>query len=195
MTQSPHLWPRPANFKARSSDIGRLYYIITNGREGTFMAPQEDKLPQLARWRAAQYVQSLYDINSKATIRHPQGDIPVVSNPFSRADADAADQGRTRYDLWCAPCHAAGGRGSYLAPRLIDRRWKYGDGTDTAVWTIVQEGVPGKLMVAFEKVNPEERWKIITFLRYMGGQPDPLATAGKPSRRPQQPASAPKEGK
>ncbi len=39
-SNAPHIWPKPANFHARNSDPGRLYYIIYNGREGTMMAPQ-----------------------------------------------------------------------------------------------------------------------------------------------------------
>ncbi|GEM_PF-952761 len=176
MAQDNYIWPKPADLRARNSDMGRLYFIITHGRQGTFMPPQQDVLPMLARWRVAQYVASLYNANQPSTMRHPSKDIPKVANPYNRADQETADYGRDRYGLWCSPCHASDARGSLLAPRLIDREWKYADGTDTAVWTIVKEGVPGKLMLSFDDLPEEERWKIITFLRFKGGLPDPLAS-------------------
>jgi mono/diheme cytochrome c family protein len=192
MAKVDTIWPKPANFHGRSSDIGRIYYIISYGRLGTFMAPNNDKLPELTRWRLAQYVLSLYDKNSTAQLEVPRSKPPVRTNPYLREDQPVVQNGKKRYDLWCSPCHGSEGRGSYLAPRLIDREWKYGDGTDTAVFTVVQEGLPGRLMVSFQKLSEEERWNIITFLRNKGGLPDPLAGLAQPPR--QKPSNEPSRG-
>jgi mono/diheme cytochrome c family protein len=47
--KDPRVRPSPANLHARSSAMGRLYFIISNGREGTMMAPQKDAFDEKAR--------------------------------------------------------------------------------------------------------------------------------------------------
>lgn len=194
MAQVPTIWPRPTNLVARSSDVGRLYQIISEGRPGTFMPYSKDKIPELGRWQVANYVQSLYKPDAKAQMRQPSGKIPTYTNPYVRVDARVTEYGRQRYGLWCAPCHGDAGRGTFLAPRLIDRSWKYANGTDTAVFTIVQEGIPGRLMVGFKKLEANERWAIITFLRSMGGLPDPIASAERARPPTGSPAETSKPG-
>jgi len=51
----------------------------------------------------------------------------------------------------------------------------FGGGTDTAVFTVVENGIPGQLMLRFRQLPVDERWAIITFIRSRGGLPSPLA--------------------
>jgi mono/diheme cytochrome c family protein len=139
------------------------------------MPPQSDKFPELARWSLAQYVGNFYDKNATATIPVPSGQIPTISNPLLSTDMTAINAGKDTYDLYCSACHGSQGRGSFLAPRLIDRKWLYGGGTDTAVFSVVEKGIPGKLMPSHKKIAVDKRWQVIAMLRYLGGLPEPLA--------------------
>ncbi len=168
------VWPKPTNFTARSSETGRLFYITKHGRPGTFMPAQQDKFPDFAIQALAEYVHAFYDPKSSDTIPVPDGQIVRLSNPFARDDQDAISRGESTYNLFCVACHGADAIGSFLAPRLVDREWRYGGGSDTAVFTIIEKGVPGKLMPGHEQLSEDRRWAVITWLRHRGGQPDPL---------------------
>ncbi len=172
----PHFWPKPANFQARNSVVGRTYYTITYGRQGTMMAPQAPKLTEQARWALSQYVAALFDPGSTATIQ--TGPREMYKNPYSSRNRAAVSRGKTTYDLYCIGCHGAQGNGTFLAPKLTDRYWLYGGGTDNAVFMVETKGIPGKLMPSFRELPEKERWETITYLRYRGGLPDPVALSG-----------------
>jgi mono/diheme cytochrome c family protein len=175
--RNPLIWPKPANLRARNSDIGRIFFLITEGRHGTMMTAQVRDLSETARWFLAQYVDGLFDSTSKATIQVPNGQIPTVRNKYLVGDHDVAHRGENLYDLYCAPCHSVKGEGSFLAPMLCDRIWYIGDGTDSALMAILQEGVPGKLMIATKpQLSDDERWHLITWLRHRGSLPDPMTS-------------------
>lgn len=168
------IWPKPARLKDRSSELGRVYHFITEGRQGTMMPPQKGKLSTRARWDLAGFVYTLFDRSSQAQIRVPaNGQIRKVENPFSPDDQNAVDQGRETYELYCANCHNAEGKGSFLAPRLIDREWRYGMGADTDLFILVEEGIPGRLMPAHRELGEDRMWEVITYLRHRGGRPAP----------------------
>lgn len=165
--------PKPANFQARNSVMGRLFSIITNGREGTMMPPVKDLMPEKARWALAGYVASIFIPTSTAEIRTPEKGPDELKNPYGKSSGKEDDPGRQAYDLYCAPCHGDQGKGSFQAPRLIDRTWKYGDGTDTDMFVIIEKGIPGRLMPANEEIDEQQRWQLISYLRHRGGLPYP----------------------
>ncbi len=171
----PRIWPKPTNFHARSSVPGRLYFIRSQGRNGTMMAPQKDKFPPLALWAVTTYVAKFYDKDSDATIPVPQGNVPSLKNPYSGRNQDVIRTGNETFDLYCAPCHNAEAKGSFLAPKLVDREWRYGGGSDTALFVVIEKGIPGKLMPSHKILDGDRRWKVITFLRHRGGLPDPIS--------------------
>jgi mono/diheme cytochrome c family protein len=55
----PHVWPKPANFHARNSEQGRLFHIILDGRWGTMMPPNKQRIPESTIWSLARYVYDL----------------------------------------------------------------------------------------------------------------------------------------
>lgn len=165
--------PKPANFHARNSVIGRLYYIISNGREGTMMPPMKDLFPEEARWALAGYVSSVFNPTSTAEIQTPEKGPDELKNPSGKSSGKEDDPGRVSYELFCANCHGDQGKGSFLAPKLIDRTWKYGDGTDTDMFVLIEKGIPGRLMPANEELDEEQRWQVISYLRHRGGLPYP----------------------
>ena len=176
-----HIWPKPTNLRARSSEVGRLYHIISEGRPGTMMPAQAPKLSAAARWALAEYIYALFDPNERAMISH--GRTESHNNPLSASDKDAVEAGTKTYDLYCAYCHGVAGGGSFLAPRLVDREWLYGGGTDNALFVVIEKGVPGKLMPAHRTFDEQQRWEVITYIRSRGGLPDPAAASSEESSR------------
>lgn len=170
---NPYVWPKPANFQARNSDVHRLYYTISHGRSGTMMAPQSGRLSEEARWAAALYVSGLFNPNSKDEIRTPDGGVPDLKNKYrtlSKAHRTAAEN---NFELYCVACHGEQGKGTFIAPQLTDRQWLYDGGTDTALFVILEEGIPGKQMPSWKQLSEDERWQLIALLRQWGGEPDP----------------------
>lgn len=173
---NPLVWPKPAHLHSRNSVPGRIYYIITRGREGTMMTSNE-KLTESARWLLAQHVAGLFDAESKSTIELPENKISSVANPYRIDNKQIVREGETFYNLYCAVCHSEQGEGSFQAPMLCDRNWHAGDGSDAALMAILQEGIPGKLMIATSpQLSDDQRWKLITWIRHRGGLPNPMTT-------------------
>ncbi|MCL5769999.1 MAG: c-type cytochrome [Planctomycetes bacterium] len=191
--RNPGIWPKPSNFQAQSSDLGRIYYIITNGVPGTFMAPQAPKLSQETRWALAQYVGRFYNGKSGATLvrgsadqasnkyypltkdGNPAQNTENIVNPFNPGQTDIVGRGHTIALLYCAYCHGGEVDGTPIAPDLTDRRWLYGNGSDTAVFNVITNGIPGVLMPPHAPLPAEWRWQVITYIRYHGGLPAAVA--------------------
>lgn len=179
---NPHIWPKPADFHARNSEIGRLYDIISNGRPGTMMPAFRPKLTtEEARWALAVYVSGLYDPNSTATI--PTGKKAAYKNPYTPSDQKVVSQGRRVATLFCEYCHGSGMAGTWEAPDLTDRKWYVGGGTDNALFLIVSNGIPGVLMPPNKALPESDRWAVITYLRHGGGLPEPMESLMKKGGR------------
>lgn len=172
----PRIRPKPANFQARNAVPGRLYYLISHGRPGTMMAPQQEVLPARARWSLAAYVHSLFDPQSGAEIARDNPFAGEGPGPAPLLGGSAA-RGEELYQLYCAACHGSRGKGSFLAPRLIDRRWLYGSGTDADLLTVIDKGIPGKLMPSFAALAKDDKASVLAYLRSRGGLRHPLAKA------------------
>ncbi len=170
----PYVWPRPTDFTARNSVTGRNFEIVSNGIPGTFMPPQKDKLTEEARWSLAVYVTGLFDRASKAAVE--TGAVKTLKNPYTPYDQAEVNDGESAAKLYCFYCHGGEVNGTWLAPKLSDRDWYYGGGSDTALFTIITKGVPGKLMPSHTPLSEDTRWRLVTYIRNRGGQPD-LRTA------------------
>jgi cytochrome c oxidase cbb3-type subunit 3 len=96
------------------------------------------------------------------------------------ADSQTVEQGRSLFRLACALCHgtdARGGRG----PDLTSGRWSHG-GTDTEIFRTAKEGVAGTEMPpAGGNMQDEEIWMIVSFLRSLRSNGDPLVTGNPQS--------------
>lgn len=171
--QDPRIWPKPSNFQARSSDMGRIYFMITNGRQGTMMPPQKETLPAGARWALAAYVHDFFNPESLARIQSMKDEPKARENKFTDNDKDAVRDGELGFELNCASCHNTQAKGSFLAPSLIDRKWLYGKGTDNDLFILMDKGIPGRLMPPFSALDEDIRWKIVSYIRYRGGLKDP----------------------
>ena len=173
--QDPRIQPKPANFHARNSVPGRLYFIISHGRPGTMMPPQQEVFPPQTRWALTAYVHSLFKADSGEEIPLEKR-VPGDEGLFpQRSLTGSAEKGKNLYELYCAACHGAEGKGSFLAPRLIDREWLYGSGADIDVITVIEKGIPGKLMPSFAPLARGDRHDVIAYIRSRGGIAHPLA--------------------
>jgi putative heme-binding domain-containing protein len=101
-----------------------------------------------------------------------QTDIPK-QNPFT-SPADL-ERGKRLFAINCAPCHGPkgnGGRGANLArprlPRAVD---------DTALFSILQNGIPGTEMPGAWAMTDHEIWQVAAHVRTLG-RAEPETVAG-----------------
>ncbi|MEX0763189.1 MAG: copper resistance protein CopC [Dehalococcoidia bacterium] len=91
-------------------------------------------------------------------------------NPFPPTP-DSLEQGGAVYATHCASCHGMGGRGdgpagAELDPPPADLVVHVPLHPDGELFTIIQEGVPGTAMPAFEgTLSDDEIWHLINYLR------------------------------
>ena len=167
--KNDYVWPRPADFHARSSTVERTYSLILNGIDGTFMPPETPAISPAACWSLAVFVNRMFSPASMDEVE--TGDVKQRTNPYAASDRDAWVAGLNAANLYCTYCHGAEVNGDLIAPKLGDREWRYGGGTDTAVFQMVENGAPGKLMPPHPALPEDMRWKIIAYIRYHGGLP------------------------
>ncbi|NOY29480.1 MAG: c-type cytochrome [Planctomycetes bacterium] len=87
-----------------------------------------------------------------------------LSSPYMN-DQEALDLGKSMFRGLCSGCHGGAARGG-KGPDLTDDRWLHGDGTDQAVATVIERGVPGTTMKKLgESLEPEQIGKIIAYIR------------------------------
>jgi cytochrome c oxidase cbb3-type subunit III len=90
-------------------------------------------------------------------------------NPYA-SDASAAKRGESQFRINCAFCHGLGARGGGRGPDLTRAQKKHGD-SDTDLYHIINEGVPGTAMPANGTtgqgvgMTAEEVWQVITYIR------------------------------
>jgi putative heme-binding domain-containing protein len=88
---------------------------------------------------------------------------PELQNPFKN-DAQAVEAGRGAFRIYCSPCHgirAEGGRG----PDLTRGVYSAGE-TDTALYGVISNGVPGTEMPSFSLgLGDENIWRVVSYLR------------------------------
>ena len=110
---------------------------------------------------------------------------PVVAGQLEEtktraADSQAVEQGRSLFRLACALCRgtdARGGRG----PDLTTGRWNHGD-TDAEIFRTAKEGIAGTEMPpAGGNMQDEEIWMIVSFLRSLRSNGDPLVSGNPQS--------------
>jgi mono/diheme cytochrome c family protein len=92
------------------------------------------------------------------------GDIPF---PVTR---EVLEEGRQRYDIYCAPCHGLSGygngmivrRGFPAPPSLHDQRLR--DAPPGYIYDVITNGF-GRMYSYAYRVEPEQRWAIAAYIR------------------------------
>lgn len=108
-----------------------------------------------------------------------------LRNPFSANDPAALERGRAVWTAFCQPCHGAGAIGDgpvalrgYPAPPnlLTGKAVQYPDGQIFHIVTYGQRNMPGYAV----QIAPEDRWKVILYVRSLQEEAARKAGAAKP---------------
>ena len=96
---------------------------------------------------------------------------PETSNP------ESIEAGKKLYLRHCASCHGQGGKGdggmalSGGTPSdLTDEKWDYGS-SDGEIFTAIREGVSADMLEYKNKLDDQQIWQVVIFLRSIGPQP------------------------
>lgn len=95
---------------------------------------------------------------------------PETSNP------ESIEAGKKLYLRHCASCHGQGGKGdggmalSGGTPSdLTDEKWDYGS-SDGEIFTAIREGVSADMLEYKNKLDDQQIWQVVIFLRSIGPQ-------------------------
>ncbi len=101
-----------------------------------------------------------------ATVVAAQGRVDTPTNPFA-GDAAAAAAGKTAFNGVCASCHGLNGSGSERAPALNGSLSHGNDDYD--IFQTIHDGVKGAAMPSFASLQPNDIWKLVTFIKSTSG--------------------------
>lgn len=94
----------------------------------------------------------------------PQPGFPA--NPYED-NAYAMSEGKRLYSWFnCVGCHANGGGG--MGPPLMDNRWIYGS-EPAQIFASIVEGRPNGMPAFAGKINDQEAWELVAFVRSLSG--------------------------
>ena len=109
---------------------------------------------------------------------HPGSTQPSshVTNPYEK-NAYALSEGQRLFNqMNCSGCHFHGGGG--IGPPLMDDKWIYGGEPEQIFRTIV-EGRPNGMPSFRNKLNDNDVWKIVAYVRSMSGNASQQAAPGR----------------
>ena len=115
-----------------------------------------------------------------------------MANPLA---GQADDSAKAAYHVRCANCHGENGEGMGDVPALSSGRSQ--SASDGELFWYITTGDPGNGMPAWESLPTNERWRIVSFLRSLGGSkrgdrhvrytPEEAASAGAEAPPPTAP--------
>jgi len=93
-----------------------------------------------------------------------------LTNPL-RATQEALDEGQVLYSRFCSPCHGAEGQGDGLVGQKFKgvanlTQGRYLELPQGHIYHVITYG-RGRMMPHGTQVNPEERWKIAMYVKYV----------------------------
>jgi cytochrome c oxidase cbb3-type subunit 3 len=88
------------------------------------------------------------------------------ANPY-QDNAFAMAEGKRLYGWYnCVGCHANGGGG--MGPALMDQQWIYGS-EPAQIFASIVEGRPNGMPAFAGKINDQEVWELVAFVRSLSG--------------------------
>ena len=85
-------------------------------------------------------------------------------NPYI-GNAQAAADGKQRFEQWCQICHLADASGR-MGPSLVDDVYNYKRShTDLGMFEIIYGGAAGAMQAFNERMTPDEILKVIAYVR------------------------------
>lgn len=92
-----------------------------------------------------------------------------------------AARGKQIFSSACAQCHGLDGRGSERAPNIVDRP-AIQRLSDSQIFQVIQNGVPGTGMPAFHSFDSSQIHDLIAHLRTLQGKNKTLSLPGNPEQ-------------
>jgi mono/diheme cytochrome c family protein len=86
-----------------------------------------------------------------------------MTNPLAADSSSAAEGERLFIAMNCDGCHGGGATG-WVAPSLVDGRWRYG-GDDGALYHSIFYGRPRGMPAYGGMLSPTTIWQIVAYLR------------------------------
>lgn len=112
---------------------------------------------------------------AKAEAGQPKA--PAVDYAAMAKDEGRLAKGKALFAERCAACHMADGGGS-VGPNLTDKHWKNGRGDVPSIVKVIQKGVAGTAMVAWEsQLSKDEIINVSLFVRSLQGTTPAVAKA------------------
>ena len=103
----------------------------------------------------------------------------TAKNPYA-GDAQAIELGRVQFRMSCGGCHGLHATGGRNGPDLTRGTFAAGD-TDSDLFRVVSEGIPGTEMPAFgARMEDEQRWRLVSYVRSLNPH-DSAPVTGDPA--------------
>jgi cytochrome c oxidase cbb3-type subunit III len=99
----------------------------------------------------------------------------------ARAKTASAKHGKQIFASSCAQCHGLDGKGSERAPDIVDRP-SVQRSSDSQIFHIIENGVPGTGMPAFRSFNSSQIGAVVAYLRTLQGKNKTTALPGNPEQ-------------
>jgi len=102
-----------------------------------------------------------------------QSEAQALVNPIE-ATQESRAAGRQLYVFMCRECHGNSGRGDGdmshaggVPSDFTDDVWKHGE-TDGEIFTVIKEGVTADMQGYANRMNDEQIWHVVNYLRSLG---------------------------
>jgi len=97
----------------------------------------------------------------------PQAQLAKPLHAANERNAFALSQGKTLFQWFnCTGCHANGGGG--IGPALMDDQWRYGNNPEQ-IYASIMEGRPNGMPAFGGKLNEDQAWQLVAYVRSMSG--------------------------
>jgi cytochrome c oxidase cbb3-type subunit III len=101
--------------------------------------------------------------------------------PQHHNQATTASRGKQIFSSACAQCHGLDGKGSERAPNIADRATVQ-QFSDSQIFHIIQNGIPGNGMPAFHSFDSPQIRAVIAHLRILQGKNKAVVFPGNPEQ-------------
>jgi mono/diheme cytochrome c family protein len=175
-----------------------LVALLTSGAFGCWEQWSNDWFPQMKWQPAVQAFESTRHGGRVDPFLPPEGTQPVGAPPPPLADPndDAAanalvnprpltlaslENGRLRFQTYCAACHGAGGLGDGPVSMTSPQRGPFAAilpiagpasiarvRSDGHIYTTIRQG--RRRMPSYQRIPSGDRWDIVNYVRYLNGQ-------------------------
>lgn len=97
----------------------------------------------------------------------PQASFVKQGHVLTEHNAYAMAQGKTLFRWFnCSGCHSNGGGG--MGPALMDDKWRYGNNPED-IYTTIMEGRPNGMPAFKGRINEDQAWQLVAYVRSMSG--------------------------